>query len=197
MKRAGEDEQVHASVLLAHLIADAPPGHFTLKWLSDELPRHSFGFILLFLSIIALLPIISVPARFLIIILAGQIILGYHAPMLPDRLMKKPLPTKYLIRLKPRVVPALRWLEYVVRPRWPVMLKHTRRFTALVALIGMTLSLPLPIPFANVPAAAIGMLMALSYIEHDGLMLFLALSRRLPFWCRYRLSCCTVLLIDE
>jgi len=172
---AHEEHQIHTSVLLQRIIAEAPADYFTLAWLVGKLPARSFGCLLLFLSLIALLPVISVVARILIIILTGQIILGYHSPVLPDRLMKRPLPSKYLGLLKRRIIPFLRRLEYIVRPRWPLMLKGTRRFTAFVALVGMTLSLPAPIPFANMPPAAIGMLMALSFIEHDGLMLFLAL----------------------
>jgi len=180
-KYGPQDEQVHTSILLERLIADAPKDHFTLEWLTGKLPRHSFGFILLFLSVIALLPVISVVARILIIVLTGQIILGYHDPMLPGRLLKKQLPSKYLVRLRHHVVPALRRLEYFVRPRWVIMLKGTRRLTALVGMMGMILSLPAPIPFINMPPAAIGMLISLSYIEHDGLMLFFALCAAFAF----------------
>ncbi|MGB9154444.1 MAG: exopolysaccharide biosynthesis protein [Alphaproteobacteria bacterium] len=169
-----EEEQIHASVLLQRIITEAPPDYFTLEWLVGKLPAHSFGCILLFLALIALLPVISVVARILIIILTGQIILGYQGPVLPDRLMKRPLPTKYLFRLKCWVIPFLRRLEYIVRPRWPIMLKGTRRFTAFIAMIGMVLSLPAPIPL-DIPPAVIDLLLALSFIERDGLVLFLAL----------------------
>src|SRR5277367_3875054 len=97
---ASAEEPLHTSVMLRELIGHAPPGHFTLGWLVSNLPRGSFGFILLFLAIIALLPVISIPARFLIIILTGQIILGYHGPVLPKQLMNRQLPSNYLIRLK-------------------------------------------------------------------------------------------------
>jgi len=170
------DDQAHTSVLLQQLIVEAPEGHFTMEWLIGHLPRHSFGFIFLFLSIIALLPVISIVARILIIILTFQIILGYTRPSLPQRLMIYPLPSKYLIRLNRHAVPMLRYLENIVRPRWPVMLRGTRRFAAFIVMLAMTLSLLAPIPLANMPPAAVGILLALAYIEHDGLILAFALA---------------------
>jgi hypothetical protein len=171
------EKPLHTSVMLRELIDKAPPGHFTLGWLINSLPKHSYGFILLFLALVALLPIISIPARLLIILLTGQIVLGYHRPVLPKRLMKRQLPSKYLVRLKRHAVPALRKLENIVRPRWPVlfMARGFRRFVAFIALLNTALSLPAPIPLANMPPAAIGVLLALAYIEHDGVTLLIAL----------------------
>jgi len=164
----------HTSVLLERLIADAPTGHFTLEWLVENIPKHSFGFILLILALIGFLPIISVVSRVLIIILTFQIICGHHSPVLPDRIMKRPLPSKYLLRLTRHTIPALKHLENVIRPRWPIVLKGTRRFTALIAMLVTFISLPDPLPLSNMPPAAIGVLMALAHIEHDGLMFLLA-----------------------
>ncbi len=171
-----ENEQLHMSFLLQQLIAEAPRDSFTLGWLVTKLPKHSFGFILLFLALIALLPVISIVAQILMIILTGQIILGYPSPVLPQRYMTRPLPTKYLVRLERHVVPALRQLESLVRPRWPIMLIHTRRPVAFLAMMMSVFSLLVPLPLINVPPAIIAALIALSYIEHDGFMLFIALA---------------------
>ena len=170
-----DHEQGHASGVLQRLIAEAPPDFFTLEWLIGNLPNRSFGLILFFVALIGLLPVISYVSSILIIILTFQIICGYRNPVLPKRIMVRPLPSKYLKLLSRDVVPALRQLERVVHPRWPIMLKGTRRFTAFVAMSGTILLLPSPVPLSNMPVAAIAALMALAYIEHDGLMLFLAL----------------------
>lgn len=178
--RASDPEPLHTSVLLRELIEKAPHDHFTLGWLFNHLPKHSYGFILLFLAIIALLPVISVPARILIIILTGQIILGYHCPILPARLMKRQLPSKYLARLKRHAVPMLQHLEHIVRPRLPgVFEQHgfahvMRRIIVFVVMLDTALSLPAPIPLANMPPAAVCILLALSYMEHDGLVFSIA-----------------------
>lgn len=171
----GAEEQAHTSVLLRRLIDEAPPDFFTLGWLLGKLPKNSFGFILLFLAIIALLPVISVVARIFMVILLCQIILGYHCPVLPGWLTRRKLPSRYLIKLKLHIIPALDCLENVVRPRWPVMLVGTRRLTAFIASLILLLSLPAPLPLANMPPATASILMALAYIEHDGLLLVIAL----------------------
>ncbi len=165
----------HTSLLLQHLIDDAPKDHFTLDWVIHNLPKNSFGFILLFLSVIALLPVISVVARVLMSILLCQIILGYHKPVLPRRLVHRPISSRYLTNLKPRIIPALQFLEKIIRPRWPVMFMGSRRIVAFIALLNIALSLPLPLPLANMPPAMTSALMALAYIEHDGVILAIAL----------------------
>ena len=167
---------VHTSVMLKKVIADAPKDYFTLEWLVGELPRHSYGFIFIILTVIALLPVISIVARLLMIVIALQIVLGYHQPMLPQVFMRRKLPSKYLAHLNRHIVPALEHLEHIVHPRWPIVLKGTRRLAAFLVLIITLLSIPAPIPLINMPPAIIGMLLALGYMEHDGLMFAAALA---------------------
>lgn len=164
-----DTQPIHTSALLESMIATAPADYFTLDWFVGHLPKRSFGVILLFLALIALLPVICVPAMLLISVLVSEIILGYQAPVLPQRIMMRRLPSRYLIKLKYHVVPTLKCLESIVRPRWCFVLK-ARRLAAFIGLMLTVLSLMVPIPFANVPAAAICILLALSYIEHDGVL---------------------------
>jgi hypothetical protein len=158
-------------MVLRRLIDDAPTGTFTLDWLVGRLPHRSFGIILLFLSVVGLLPIISIPARLLIMVLTLQIIIGYHAPVLPGRWMNRHLPSRYLPRLKHHVIPMLEHLEILVRPRWCPVLTGSRRLGAFTGFLLCLLSLLEPVPLANMPAALVCVLIALSFIEHDGLLL--------------------------
>lgn len=168
-------EQIHTSVLLRKLIDDAADvDFFTVDWLIAHLPKHSFGVIMLFLALISLLPIISVISRLMILVLALQIIFGSHRPVLPQRLMTRPLSTKYLSHLDHHAIPALRQLERAVRPRWPTLLKGMRRFVAFIAVLLVLVSLVAPIPFANMPPAIICVMISLAYIEHDGMLLLIS-----------------------
>jgi hypothetical protein len=169
-------EETHTSVLLHRLLKEAPADYFTLDWFIGHLPKRSFGVILLFLALIAILPVISIPARILIIVLTFQIIAGYHSPALPRRWMTRPLPSRYLLKLEHHVIPLLEHLEMAVRPRWPLILNGTRRIAAFVALLLTLLSLLAPLPLSNVPPSLISVLMALSYIEHDGMLLTVAFT---------------------
>jgi hypothetical protein len=165
----------HTSILLQELVDSATGETFTIDWLISHLPKHSFGVIMLFLALISMLPIISIVAQLLISLLAIQIIAGYHNPVLPRKLAFYPLPSRYLVRLEHYAIPALQRLERTVRPRWHGILYFMRRPTAFIALILTIISLITPIPMANVPPAIISVLMALGYIEHDGLLLTIAL----------------------
>jgi len=169
-------KDVHASAMLHKLLKEAPTDTFTLDWLIGHLPHRSYGIILLFLALIALLPVISFPARILIIVLTFQIILGYHTPVLPRRWMERRLPSRHLAHLERRAIPALEHLEKIVRPRWPSLLKKVRPFAAFIGLLLTFLSLLAPLPLSNVPPSLICVLIALAYIEHDGVMLVFALA---------------------
>jgi hypothetical protein len=162
---------IHTSIVLRRLIDDAPANYFTLDWFVGHIPNRSFGIILLFLSIIALLPIISIPARLLIMALTLEIIIGYHAPVLPTRWMQRRLPSRYLPRLEHHVIPMLEHLEMLVRPRWCLVLTGSRRLAAITGFLLCLVSLLEPFPLANMPAALVCVLFALSFIEHDGLLL--------------------------
>jgi hypothetical protein len=163
-------EDLHTSIVLRRLINEAAVSHFTLDWSVGHLPNRSFGIFLLFLSIIALLPISSMPARLLIMALALPII-GCRAPVLPQRWMKRHLSSHYLLRLKYHVILLLEHLEMLVRPRWCPMLTGSRRFGAFTGFLLCLLSLREPMPPANVLAASVCVLIAHTFIEHDGVLL--------------------------
>ena len=168
--------QIHMSVVLRAVIDDATDEHFTLEWLMGHLPKNSFGVIMLVLSLITVLPVISVVSRLLLMILAGQIIIGYHAPVLPRRLLARKFPAYYLTRLDRHAIPALRKLEKIVRPRWPVVLVGIARpITAFIAILLIVVSLVAPVPLLNLLPAFVCSLLALAHIEHDGVLLVLAL----------------------
>src|SRR4029077_1587447 len=105
--------------------------------------------IILFLAMPSMVPVVTFVSRPLIMILMLQIILGYNSPVLPRRILLRPLPSRYLARLDRHVVPALKHLEKAVRPRWPVFLKRARRTTAIIVLLLTLLSLLFPLPFIN------------------------------------------------
>jgi len=164
--------QVHASVLLQELIdGTASTKHFTLGWLIGNLPERSFGVIILFLGLFSLLPFISYASGVLILILMLQLILGYRSPVFPRWLLLRQMSSRYLVRLDRHVVPALKHLERIVRPRWSDFLRRAQRISAIIVLLLTILSLLAPLPFANIPVAMVTILMALAYIEHDGLLL--------------------------
>jgi hypothetical protein len=167
---------VHTSTVLRTLIDEAPAETFTLRWLIGNLPHRSFGAIMLLLALVAMVPVISIPAGLLIAALAMQIILGYRVPIFPHRLMTHPLPSHYLKVLEQYAIPTLTQLETAVRPRWPELLHGTRRLGGVVILLLTVILLTFPLPLSNIPPAAIIALFALADTEQDGLLLTIAVG---------------------
>jgi hypothetical protein len=77
-----------------------------------------------------------------------------------------------------RVVPALRWLERFIRPRWSTPFEATKRGVGAVVLL-LGASLLAPVPLSNVPPALAIMLIAFAYLEEDGVLLCAALAAAL------------------
>ena len=148
------DANVHASVLLRTLIAEAPAEAFTLGWLIGNLRQRSFGALILVLAIVALVPVgISIPAGLLIAFLAVQVILGYRNAILPNPLMMRPLPSRYLWLIKDYIIPLLIHLETAVRPRWPAFVDGMLRVAGVAVLLLAVILLTLPLPLVNIPIA--------------------------------------------
>jgi len=167
---------IHTSVLLKNLIdAAETTDHFTFAFFMGFLSNNIYGFIVLFLSLLSLVPIIDIAARFILLLVFCQGMLGYPAPILPQKFLLRKYPARYLSSLERHAIPVLEYFEKFVRPRWLPFLVAARRIAALLAFLLTVVSLLIPLPFANVPVAIVSALMALAYIEHDGILLACAL----------------------
>jgi hypothetical protein len=124
---------VAASVVLQRLHDEMPADHFTVGWLMHSLHKRSFGIILLFIALAAIVPGFSIVAGLLLVIPALQMITGKSAPVFRSRIATRSLPTRHLAAVVQRFVPMLRYLERVVHPRWHTPLEPTKR------LVGATI----------------------------------------------------------
>jgi hypothetical protein len=167
---------VAASVLLQRLHDQAPADHFTLSWLMGRLSKHSFGIIILLLSVIAMAPGASIVAGVLLLIPAVQMIAGRPSPVFPRRLAAYSLPTPHLAALVQRAVPVLRYLEKVIHPRWPTPHEATKRLVGVIVAVLSSSSLVfIPILLSNVVPALVIALISLAYLEEDGVLLLIGL----------------------
>src|SRR6478752_7892667 len=167
-------QRTPSSRLLEVLLRKAPKDHFTLGWVMSTLHQRSFGVVILFLGILATAPIGSSVPGIMLAAVAGQMIAGIREPIFPRFITNRWLPTQYLVRLGDRAIPILRYVERVVHPRWPLAFDMAKRFVGIVVLLLTAALLLTPIPFSNIPPAVLIILIALAYIEEDGLLLCLA-----------------------
>jgi hypothetical protein len=164
-----------ASVVLQGLLDDAPADQFKLAWLLGHLHRRSFGFIMLLLALVAMLPGISYVAGLLLAVPALEMIAGRVAPVFPTRIATRPLPTRHLARVVRRAIPVLRYLERAIHPRWHTPLEVTKRVVGVVVLMLTVLLLLAPVPMIQVVPALVIVLISLAYLEEDGILLSIAL----------------------
>jgi hypothetical protein len=160
--------------VLRDLLRHAPAETITLAWLMDRLGERSFGLMLLLLGLMAALPGASVVVGVLIAVLAFQMILARHSPILPRFLVAWSFKTRRLAAMLDYAIPPLRYLEKYIRPRWQAPFGSARRLVGIAIMLVGTL-LFAPIPLSNVPPALAIMLIAFAYLEEDGMLLCVAL----------------------
>ena len=167
--------RVPTSVQLARMLDRAEEeAVVSIGWLMEQLGGRSFGLALLVMGVLGILPGISTIAALMVVWLAVQMMLGQEAAVLPRLVARRSVGVERLARLIGIVAPWLAWVERLVQPRWPMLFQTTERLTGLVMLL-LGLSMLLPVPFSQVVPAPVIMLLALAYLEEDGIALLVAL----------------------
>lgn len=163
------------SAVLDELLGEAPTAQVTLDWLMARLGDRSFGLVLLLLALLGLLPGVSAVVGVLLMVVAVQMILARPGPVFPRRIAARRFEAWRLARMARWIVPALRWLERFIRPRWTTPFEATKRVVgAVVLLLGGALLAP--VPLSNVPPALAITLIAFAYLEEDGILLCAGLA---------------------
>jgi hypothetical protein len=164
------------STILQELRDAAPPDRFSLDWLLDSLRTRSFAVVILMLAVVSMAPGVSIVTGLLIIILGVQMIAGRASPAFPRRVGAYTMPTVYLSGSVRRVVPVLKQIEKVIRPRWPTPPQTTKRAVGMVVVLLSIAVVFVPIPLSNIAPAFVIALIAMAYLEEDGLFLSFALA---------------------
>jgi hypothetical protein len=103
--------------------------------------------------------------------MAAQMIVGRTQPVFPRFLMTRRLPTKQLLWLGGHAIHILRYLEKLIHPRWPRTFEVARRGVGVMILLLTAVLLLTPVPLSNVVPAMVISVIALAYVEEDGLLL--------------------------
>jgi hypothetical protein len=173
--QTASQDRVPTSVQLVRLLDRAEPeAAVSMGWLMEQLGGRSFGLALLVMGVLGLLPGISTVAALMVVWLAVQMMLGHEAAVLPGFVARRTVGVERLAGLIGIVAPWLAWLERMVQPRWPMLFQATERSTGFVMLL-LGLSMLLPVPFSQIVPAPVIILLALAYLEEDGIALVLAL----------------------
>jgi len=146
----------------------------SIGWLMEQLGGRSFGLALLVMGVLGIVPGVSTVAALMVVWLAVQMMRGQEAAVLPRLVARRSIGVERLARVIGLVAPRLAWVEQLVRPRWPMLFQTTERLTGFMMLL-LGLSMLSPVPFSQIVPAPIIMLLALAYLEEDGIALLFAL----------------------
>lgn len=117
------------------------------------------------------LPGFSIPFGVVVALLGVRMALG-QKPWLPQRLLSRELPPRFLGKFLGAAHRVVEVLEYFLRPRLPFVRNHAifaRIAGLLIALSGLFLILPLPLPFSNSLPAWTVILLSAGALGRDGL----------------------------
>jgi hypothetical protein len=172
--RAKSQTYLPTSVHLSRMLVQAESERVSIGWLIEQLGARSFGLTLFVMALIAFLPGATTIVGLLIAWPAIQMILGHDAAVLPRLIARRKISVEKLARAIRIIMPRLQWVERLIRPRWPTPFETTKRLTGTIMLL-LGLTLISPVPFSNVVPALVIMLLALAYLEEDGIVLLIAL----------------------
>lgn len=168
---------VPTSVALAQLLNEAPQD-VSLGWLFGRLQKRSFGFVMLLLALVGLVPGVGIFIGILLVFPAVQMILGHETPTLPHFLETRRIAIRHIALLATRTIPLLRRMETLIRPRLHTPFQATKRLVGLVVLV-LAATLMWPFPFSHIIPALVIMLISFAYLEEDGALLCISLAAAL------------------
>ncbi len=173
--RTASQAYVPTSVRLARMLDRAEQeAAVSIAWLMTQLGRRSFGLTLLVVAVLGFLPGASTVAGLLVAWLAVQMMLGHEAAVLPRLVARRSIGVERLARVIGIAAPWLAWVERLVHPRRPALFQTTKPLTGIMLLL-LGLTMVSPVPFSQVVPALVIMLLALAYLEEDGIALLVAL----------------------
>ncbi len=117
------------------------------------------------------LPGLSTPFGLVVLVIGARLALG-RRPWLPQALLVRRLPPRFLTRVLATAGAVLRWIEKVARPRLDFF--HDQRVYrriagSLITISGLLLLLPIPLPFTNTLPALTVVLLSVGALERDGM----------------------------
>jgi hypothetical protein len=151
----------------------------TLGDMAEFLGDRSIGGLLLVLALPMALPVpapgISVLFGVPLIVISAQLALGYSRAWLPARLAGRSVPRSTFLTIVDRIVPTLRRLERIVRPRARWLAGPWARLPVGIICLVLAIIITLPVPMGHVvPGTAVSVL-ALGLIERDGIAIALGI----------------------
>jgi hypothetical protein len=157
-------------------IADHDQPRISVEQLMQKFGGRAIGALLFIFGLACMLPLppgATTIFGFPLLLLAPQLVIGASAPWLPERVKRRTLSTADLRKGLPRLIPSLRRVEAISRPRLVFLFGGLGERALGVVCTALALVLILPIPGGNIlPAMAVSAL-SFALIQRDGLIALL------------------------
>jgi len=171
-------KEAGARGLLDAFAGGDPEDRVRLGEVFNGLGKRSFGMLLFICTLPAFIPVPGVGGAVsgpLVILVGLQLLVGRRTPWLPGFIARRGPHRRAVARFRDLLAPWLDRLERVVRPRAAVLLDHRLASAVtglLLALLGLLLSLP--IPLTNYLFGVLLLLFAFALLERDGRLMAVA-----------------------
>lgn len=157
-------------------VADLPSEHITVAELVDRFGGRAMGALLLLFGLLCLLPlppggttIFGLP----LLLLAPQLVIGRHAPWLPQKVRLRRVPLDDVRGRLPRLVRWLKRVEAVSQPRLTFLFGSVGERAIGVVCTVLAFVLILPIWGGNILPALAVVVLSLALILKDGILALL------------------------
>lgn len=159
------------SILLNRIANELEGDKIKLGLLLYRLRRRSYGGLLLILSIVSLVPGISVLAGILMLLLSIQIAIGYKSPSIPKFFGRYCLRVTQLKAFLSKGKLSIEKVEKFVKPRMVFLTAPPVTLLIGCLIFFLAALLIIPIPFSNLLPAICIALFSLGLLERDGSMI--------------------------
>jgi len=157
------------------------PGTLSVKQLRDAVGRRSFAPLLLLASLLGFTPLGVVPGvptvlAIIIILVAGQVVLGCHSLWMPDVLLKRHIEKRDLKKAAVALKPFARTVDRIIRPRLFFLTQPP--FSLAIAIACILLAATVPplefVPLVDMPLWGAMVAFSLALFAHDGFLAIVA-----------------------
>lgn len=173
------DESGRAASAILDDLSEAFPGEtVTVGELIDRLDSRAHGVLLLVLALpmcIPNIPGVSTIFGALMMAPALQLVFGSRRLWVPRRVRDWRFRAEALRRTFTTATPALRRIEYLIKPRWSQLTRFPITIMIGLQTLLMAFILVLPIPFANWPPGMTVAMTSLALLQRDGMLMLLTL----------------------
>jgi hypothetical protein len=168
------------SAILAELAASAAGERVALRDMVEAFGDRAFGIVLLTFSLpnavgLGVIPGLSAVFGVPQIFVAAQMASGLHKLWLPLWLLERSVARADFRTMIDRSMPYLLRAERVLKPRLPLLTSYAAERLLGLVFVVLAVIVSLPIPFGNQPPGIAMAILALAWIERDGVWVIVGL----------------------